>query len=218
MNSKFWVMFMEKYNIIRLSSLLIALFGGFLFLTSYCNSHLPTKDGLYDSTILTTNNDVDAADSVVWSHNGFSAHLYKDEQDTCTYRIASEAEEQWMSAYVYSKETQISGKALMAEFVKSLDLLSKHQLDVIMGDSINGSVAILITIVLDHHGNVVKVRYNFFNPVKEVLANDYIRYVDERIRTVKFPNMKTYGINFNYMTLPIRKDALREYIKKRFDE
>lgn len=212
-------MFMEKYNIMRLSSLLIALFGGFLFLSSYCNSHLPTKDGLYDSTILTTNNDVEShIDSVVWSHDGYSAHLYKDEQDTCTYRIASEAEEQWMSAYVYSKETQISGKALMAEFVKSLDLLSKHQLDVIMGDSINGSVAILIKIVLDHHGNVVKVRYNFFNPVKEVLANDYIRYVDERIRTVKFPNMKTYGINFNYMTLPIRKDALREYIKKRFDE
>jgi hypothetical protein len=161
---------------------------------------------------------VDAADSVVWSHNGFSAHLYKDEQDTCTYRIASEAEEQWMSAYVYSKETQISGKALMAEFVKSLDLLSMHQLDVIMGDSINGSVAILIKIVLNHQGNVVKVRYNFFNPVKEVLVDDYIRSVDERMRTVKFPNMKTYGINFNYMTFPITKKRLREYIKKRFDE
>ncbi len=157
-------------------------------------------------------------DSVVWSHDGLSAHLYKDEQDTCTYRIASEAEEQWMSAYVYSEEVQISGKALMAEFVKSLDLLSMHQLDVIMGDSINGSVAILIKIVLDHQGNVVKVRYNFFNPVKEVLVDDYIKSVDERMRTVKFPDMKTYGINFNYMTFPITKKILREYMQRRLAE
>lgn len=157
-------------------------------------------------------------DSVVWSHDGLYAYLYKDAQDTCTYRIASEAEEQRMSAYVYSEETQICSKALSEELVKSLDLLSKHQLDVIIGDSINGSVAILVKIVLDHQGNVVKVRYNFFHPVKEVLVDDYIRFVDERMRTVKFPDMKTYDINFNYMTFPITKKILREHMQKRFDE
>ena len=87
-------MFVEKYNIIRLSSLLIALFGGFLFLSSYCNSHLPTKDGLYDSTILTTNNDVDAADSVVWNMEDRAAHLYKYEKDTTHYLLRYEFEEQ----------------------------------------------------------------------------------------------------------------------------
>lgn len=156
-------------------------------------------------------------DSVVWSHDGLSAYLYKDVQDTCTYRIASEAEEQRMSAYVYSKETQLCAKDLREKLVKSLDLLSMHQLDVIIGDSINGSVAILVKIVLDHQGNVVKVRYNFFHPVKEALVDDYIRFVDERIRTVKFPDMKTYEINFNYMTFPITKKIIREHRQKRFD-
>lgn len=157
-------------------------------------------------------------DSVVWNQDGRSAHLFRDEQDTCTYEIASEHEEQRMSAYVYSKETQACGEALMDELIRTLDLLSKHQLDVIMGDSINGRVAVLIRIVLDYRGNVVKVRYIFANSVKEVYMDDYIKSVDERVRAVKFPDMRTYGINFNYMAFPIKKKILREHMQRRFAE
>ena len=218
MNSKFWVVFVEKYNIIRFSSLLIALFGGFLFLSSYCNSHLPTKDGLYDSTILTTNNDVDAADSVVWNMKYRAAHLYKYEKDTTHYLLRYEFEEARQSTYFYSKEVQDCCKMMQDKFMNSLGSLSKNQLDALLQDTLERTPAFLIECRLDKDGNKRRLEYYFLTTSEERIPDSVIRDIDKNVSSVKFPPLKNFGITFNVIKLPIRKDALREYIKKRFDE
>ena len=211
-------MFMEKYNIIRLSSLLIALFGGFLFLSSYCNSHLPTKDGLYDSTILTTNNDVDAAYSVVWSVNGRTVHLYKYDKDETDYLIKNEYDHELIRKYNNSETVLNCCKVMQVKLLNSLNSLSRNQLDALLQDTLGRSSAFLIEFVLDNDGNIHRLKYSFFTTSEERLSDSVIREIDKNVGSMSFPPVKDFGINSAKIALPIRKDALREYVKSRYGE
>ena len=104
------------------------------------------------------------------------------------------------------------------KFMNSLGSLSKNQLDALLQDTLERTPAFLIKCRLDKDGNKRRLEYYFLTTSEERIPDSVIRDIDKNVSSVKFPPLKNFCITFNVITLPIRKDALREYIKKRFDE
>ncbi|MCR5042952.1 MAG: hypothetical protein K6A93_02245 [Bacteroidaceae bacterium] len=155
-------------------------------------------------------------DSVMWSRDGLSV-FYKDEQDTCTYRITSEAEEQLMSAYVYSKDVQICCHTVQDEFIKSLDLLSKDQINAFLIDP-EHRLPILLRLLIDKEGMAKQIRVYFLRSSGRCVSDSYIRKLITKIKNVRFPTTKYSGIGFCFVDVPVRESDLRDYIKNRFGE
>lgn len=215
-------MFMEKNTVIILFTFIIVLFGGVLIVNSQCNNHLPSKELQCGSTefILLTrdSDDVNCADSVVWSVNGRTVHLYKYDKDETDYLIKNEYDHELIRKYNNSETVLNCCKVMQVKLLNSLNSLSRNQLDALLQDTLGRSSAFLIEFVLDNDGNIHRLKYSFFTTSEERLSDSVIREIDKNVGSMSFPPVKDFGINSAKIALPIRKDALREYVKSRYGE
>lgn len=213
---------MKKNTVIILFSFIIVLFGGVLIVNSQCNNHLPSKELQCGSTefILLTrdSDDVNCADSVVWSVNGRSVHLYKYDKDETDYLIKNEYDHELIRKYNNSETVLNCCKVMQVKLLNSLNSLSRNQLDALLQDTLGRSSAFLIEFVLDNDGNIHRLKYSFFTTSEERLSDSVIREIDKNVGSMSFPPVKDFGINSAKIALPIRKDALREYVKSRYGE
>lgn len=205
-----------------LFSFIIVLFGGVLIVNSQCNNHLPSKELQCGSTefILLTrdSDDVNCADSVVWSVNGRTVHLYKYDKDETDYLIKNEYDHELIRKYNNSETVLNCCKVMQVKLLNSLNSLSRNQLDALLQDTLGRSSAFLIEFVLDNDGNIHRLKYSFFTTSEERLSDSVIREIDKNVGSMSFPPVKDFGINSAKIALPIRKDALREYVKSRYGE
>lgn len=213
---------MKKSTVIILFSFIIVLFGGVLIVNSQCNNHLPSKELQCGSTefILLTrdSDDVNCADSVVWSVNGRTVHLYKYDKDETDYLIKNEYDHELIRKYNNSETVLNCCKVMQVKLLNSLNSLSRNQLDALLQDTLGRSSAFLIEFVLDNDGNIHRLKYSFFTTSEERLSDSVIREIDKNVGSMSFPPVKDFGINSAKIALPIRKDALREYVKSRYGE
>lgn len=213
---------MKKNTVIILFSFIIVLFGGVLIVNSQCNNHLPSKELQCGSTefILLTrdSDDVNCADSVVWSVNGRTVHLYKYDKDETDYLIKNEYDHESIRKYNNSETVLNCCKVMQVKLLNSLNSLSRNQLDALLQDTLGRSSAFLIEFVLDNDGNIHRLKYSFFTTSEERLSDSVIREIDKNVGSMSFPPVKDFGINSAKIALPIRKDALREYVKSRYGE
>ncbi len=213
---------MKKNTVIILFSFIIVLFGGVLIVNSQCNNHLPSKELQCGSTefILLTrdSDDVNCADSVVWSVNGRTVHLYKYDKDETDYLIKNEYDHELIRKYNNSGTVLNCCKVMQVKLLNSLNSLSRNQLDALLQDTLGRSSAFLIEFVLDNDGNIHRLKYSFFTTSEERLSDSVIREIDKNVGSMSFPPVKDFGINSAKIALPIRKDALREYVKSRYGE
>ena len=213
---------MKKNTVIILFSFIIVLFGGVLIVNSQCNNHLPSKELQCGSTefILLTrdSDDVNCADSVVWSVNGRTVHLYKYDKDETDYLIKNEYDHELIRKYNNSETVLNCCKVMQVKLLNSLNSLSRNQLDALLQDTLGRSSAFLIECVLDNDGNIHRLKYSFFTTSEERLSDSVIREIDKNVGSMSFPPVKDFGINSAKIALPIRKDALREYVKSRYGE
>jgi len=213
---------MKKNTVIILFSFIIVLFGGVLIVNSQCNNHLPSKELQCGSTefILLTrdSDDVNCADSVVWSVNGRTVHLYKYDKDETDYLIKNEYDHELIRKYNNSETVLNCCKVMQVKLLNSLNSLSRNQLDALLQDTLGRSSAFLIEFVLDNDGNIHRLKYSFFTTSEERLSDSVIREIDKNVGSMSFPPVKDFGINSAKIALPIRKDALREYVKSRYGE
>lgn len=213
---------MKKNTVIILFSFIIVLFGGVLIVNSQCNNHLPSKELQCGSTefILLTrdSDDVNCADSVVWSVNGRTVHLYKYDKDETDYLIKNEYDHELIRKYNNSETVLNCCKVMQVKLLNSLNSLSRNQLDALLQDTLGRSSAFLIEFVLDNDGNIHRLKYSFFTTSEERLSDSVIREIDKNVGSMSFPPVKDFGINSAKIALPIRKEALREYVKSRYGE
>lgn len=213
---------MKKSTVIILFSFIIVLFGGVLIVNSQCNNHLPSKELQCGSTefILLTrdSDDVNCTDSVVWSVNGRTVHLYKYDKDETDYLIKNEYDHELIRKYNNSETVLNCCKVMQVKLLNSLNSLSRNQLDALLQDTLGRSSAFLIEFVLDNDGNIHRLKYSFFTTSEERLSDSVIREIDKNVGSMSFPPVKDFGINSAKIALPIRKDALREYVKSRYGE
>ena len=150
---------MKKNTVIILFSFIIVLFGGVLIVNSQCNNHLPSKELQCGSTefILLTrdSDDVNCADSVVWSVNGRTVHLYKYDKDETDYLIKNEYDHELIRKYNNSETVLNCCKVMQVKLLNSLNSLSRNQLDALLQDTLGRSSAFLIECVLDNDGNMI---------------------------------------------------------------
>ena len=156
------------------------------------------------------------AESLVWSvRDGYSiVHLYKNELDKTIYhKIKDEGEEGRMGEYIGSEYAIEGATAVITEFQNTMSLLSKKQLDMMLGEYSSTKTVILIKIVLSK-GIVTKVEYSFFVPVKGILPDSLIILADKKIRTIKFHNFEKFGIDWDIVYVPInKKNFIKLYTK-----
>lgn len=155
------------------------------------------------------------ADSVVWSvREGYSTvHLYKNELDTTIYSKIDEIVEGNMRSYTNSEYAIEGATAVIAEFQKTMSLLSEKQLDMMLGEYSSKKTVVLIEIMLSK-GIITKVEYSFFVPTKGILPDSLIILADKKIRTIKFHNFERFGIDWNILYLPINKKNLTKLCTK----
>lgn len=206
-----------------LFSFFIVLFGGVLIVNSQCKNHLSSREelqcGSTDCILLTRNpDDVNSADSVVWSENGRSVHLYKYDKEKTNFLFRNEYDHVLMRKYIDSEEVLNCCKVMQIKLLNSLNGLSRNQLDALLQDTLGRSPAFLIDFILDNDGNIQRLKYSFFTTSEERLPDSVIREIDKNISSMGFPPVKDFGINFAKIAYPIRKDALREYVISRYGE
>ena len=156
-----------------------------------------------------------SADRVVWSvHEGYtSVHLYKNELDTTIYSKINEILEGYMSSYNSSKYAIEGATAVLAEFQKTMSLLSEKQLDMMLGKYPSKKTVVLINVKLSK-GIITKVKYSFFVPAKGILPDSLIILADKKIRTIKFHNLEGFGIDWCSLCLPINKERFTKLCTK----
>lgn len=157
-------------------------------------------------------------DSVVWSVNGRTVHLYKYDKDETDYLIKNEYDHELIRKYNNSETVLNCCKVMQVKLLNSLNSLSRNQLDALLQDTLGRSSAFLIEFVLDNDGNIHRLKYSFFTTSEERLSDSVIREIDKNVGSMSFPSVKDFGINSAKIALPIRKDALREYVKSRYGE
>lgn len=157
-------------------------------------------------------------DSVVWSVNGRTVHLYKYDKDETDYLIKNENDHELIRKYNNSETVLNCCKVMQVKLLNSLNSLSRNQLDALLQDTLGRSSAFLIEFVLDNDGNIHRLKYSFFTTSEERLSDSVIREIDKNVGSMSFPPVKDFGINSAKIALPIRKDALREYVKSRYGE
>lgn len=156
-----------------------------------------------------------SADRVIWSvHEGYtSVHLYKNELDTTIYSEINEILEGNMSSYNNSEYAIEGATAVLAEFQKAMSLLSKKQLDMMLGEYPSKKNVVLIDLLLSK-GIITKVKYSFFVPTKGILPDSLIILADKKIRTIKFHNFERFGIDWCSLCLPINKKRFTKLCTK----
>ena len=147
-----------------------------------------------------------SADSVVWSgYEGYSTvYLYKNELDTTIYPEIDEIEEYKISSYTRSEYAIDGLKAVRAEFLNTMSLLPKKQLDMMLGDYSGNKKIVFIKIVLSK-GVITKLEFSFYVPAKGILPDSLIILADKKIRTVKFHDFEGFGIDSIVLNLLIYK-------------
>ena len=109
-----------------------------------------------------------------------------------------------MGEYIGSEYAIEGATAVIAEFQNTMSLLSKKQLDMMLGEYSSTKTVVLIKIVLSK-GIVTKVEFSFFVPAKGILPDSLIILADKKIRTVKFHDFEGFGIDSIVLNLLIYK-------------
>ena len=222
---------MKKGYVKKFAFLFIVMLQGFSFLNIQCGNRaeftrtvqgdsivnaamkMSDEDRLSDCMLQGMNEEDKSEDSVAWDTSGQSAHLYKYTQDTTHYVFRNEYDHVLMDHYKESEEFRICCQEIQNEFLKSLDSLLEGRINVFL-DIPEPRTPIVFTLLIDKNGTVKKVRFSFLRAKERCVPDSYIRWLDKKTRSVRFPPPKTFGLDFCSFTLPIRESVLYEYIKK----
>ena len=216
---------MKKGYSKRFAFLFIVLLQGFSFLNMQCDNRtgftrtvqgnsivsavlkVSDEERLSDCMFQGMDEEDKSEDSVVWNTSGQSAYLYKYTQDTTHYVFRNEYDHVLMDNYIRSEKVGICCQEIQNVFLNSLASLSGDPINAFL-DKPEPCTPIVFTLLIGKNGTVKKVRFSFLRAKERCVPDSYIRRLDKKIRSIKFPSPEMFGLDFCKITLPVRESFL----------